>query len=155
MRDWTHRSAAGLSQLHYVRIAIEREEERETHTQTHKVHYYSEWAWLMIPQLYKAHQGGRSGPTARTTLHSRNSREIKKESDDVNECVLPDLPALGWVVCVHTYRRGGWRSIKGSTSRWKKKRKRKKRSSEGAISETIRGRYGCCSSTKDVDDDEE
>ena len=79
----------------------------------------------MIPQLYKAHQGGRSGPTARTTLHSRNSREIKKESDDVNECVLPDLPALGWVVCVHTYRWVGWRSIKGSTSRWKKKKKKK------------------------------
>ena len=31
LKERTHRSAARLSQLHYVRIATERERERDTH----------------------------------------------------------------------------------------------------------------------------
>jgi hypothetical protein len=50
----------------------------------------------MIPQLY-THQGGREERGARRReagAAHRLAQPKKKESDDVNECVLPDLPAL-------------------------------------------------------------
>ena len=58
----------------------------------------------MIPQLYTSTSRRKKRPdSSHNSTHSRNSREIKRESDDVNECVLPDLPALEWVVCVYIH----------------------------------------------------